>query len=588
MEYPKLEELNCSNCTERSIEIHYPEFWQYIIDNYKHSTNWTERLYWFYHNLKDFPKCPNCGKPTKFINLKTGYREFCSTKCMNSSKSVQEKKKETSRKNWGADNPMQSKQIQSKHKETIINKYGVDNVFKLGEIKKKIKQTCLEKYGVEHHLQSPKCIKKQKETNIGKYGVECISQREDYKQRIKRTCLEKYGGVGYESKMINDKIINTTLNKYGVDNVSKSDENKQLVKNKLRYNSIKHHENLIAYTEDGKWICKCPHPDCDKCIEKCYITYAGREYDRIKAGLETCTILCPINSNSSSLEIFIRNILDKYNIKYFSNVVGIINRKELDIYIPSKNIAIECNGCYWHSSLEKQSSYHTQKYKDCHTQNIQLLSIWEDWVKTKPQIVESILLNKLGVCSNTIYARKTIIKDIDSKTSNTFLDSNHIQGRSAASVRLGLYVEDELVSVMTFSPPRVNMGGKEHKQQWELVRFCNKLNTRVVGGASKLLKYFIQTYNPESIVSFSMNDVSDGNLYKTLGFVTDDKITQSYWYIEPGTYKRYHRSSFTKQSIIKRGWRDKIDSEWTEKQVMTEQGYFCIYDSGQRKWVLEL
>lgn len=141
---------------------------------------------------------------------------------------------------------------------------------------------------------------------------------------------------------------------------------------------------------------------------------------------------------------------------------------------------------------------------------------------------------------------------------------------------------------MTFSPPRINMGGKEHKQQWELVRFCNKLNTRVIGGASKLLKHFIRTYKPESIVSFSMNDVSDGNLYKTLGFVTDDKITQSYWYIEPGVYKRYHRSSFTKQAIVKKGWRDVMDSSWTEKQVMAEQGYFCIYDSGQRKWVLEL
>ena len=146
MEYPKLEELNCSNCTERSIELHYHEFWQYITTNYHHSTNWTERLYWFYHNLTDFPKCKCCGAPTKFINLKNGYREFCSTKCMNSSKDIQERKKETSRKNWGTDNPMQSKRIQSKYKETVVNKYGVDNVFRLEETKKKIKQTCLEKY----------------------------------------------------------------------------------------------------------------------------------------------------------------------------------------------------------------------------------------------------------------------------------------------------------------------------------------------------------------------------------------------------------------------------------------------------------
>ena len=132
------------------------------------------------------------------------------------------------------------------------------------------------------------------------------------------------------------------------------------------------------------------------------------------------------------------------------------------------------------------------------------------------------------------------------------------------------------------------MGGKEHKQQWELVRFCNKLNTRVVGGASKLLNYFIKNYNPESIVSFSMNDISDGGLYKTMGFIADENISQSYWYIDPCTMKRYHRTSFTKQAIVKKGWKDNVDNTWTEKQAMEEQGYLCIYDSGQTKWVLNL
>ena len=71
-----------------------------------------------------------------------------------------------------------------------------------------------------------------------------------------------------------------------------------------------------------------------------------------------------------------------------------------------------------------------------------------------------------------------------------------------------------------------------------------------------------------------------------LGFETDENISQSYWYIEPKTMKRYHRSSFTKHEIVKKGWKDKIDNSWTEKQAMAEQGYFCIYDTGQQKWIL--
>ena len=120
------------------------------------------------------------------------------------------------------------------------------------------------------------------------------------------------------------------------------------------------------------------------------------------------------------------------------------------------------------------------------------------------------------------------------------------------------------------------------------MRFCSKLNTRVVGGASKLLNYFIKQYDPKSIVSFSMNDISDGNLYKQLGFETDGKITTSYWYVEPGIFKRYHRTSFSKREIVKKGFKDKIDNTWTERSAMEEVGYFCIYDSGQLKWELNL
>lgn len=567
MDYPKIDKLNASNCTERSIEKHYHEFWKYIIDNY-HCVNWTERLYWFYHDLKDYPKCPVCGKATKFVNLKTGYREFCSTKCMNSSKSVQDRKKQTSLKNWGTESPMQSKQVREKLKNAVREKYGVDNVFQSPDFKEKRIKTNLEKYGTEHHLQNPNIMDKQIQTNIERYGVAHISQLESYKKIIKNTCNAKYGGVGNQSEIL--------LNKY---------------KTTVRSNNIKKYDFLIGYDENGDWICKCPHPDCDKCKDKFYITTDLIQYSRSRLQVETCTRLFPVDNSrckNTSIELFIQKLLESHNIEYQSNIRSIIPPKELDIYIPSKNIAIECNGIYSHSTKYKYPKYHINKSELCKEKGIRLIHIWEDWVKNKPEIVESILLSKLGLIGNTIYARKCIIKEVDSKTCNDFLEANHIQGKSASKIKLGLYYNDQLVSVMTFSPPRINMGSKNHKCQWELVRFCNKINLRVIGGASKLLKYFIKNYNPESIVSFSMNDISTGELYDYLGFINNGKINQSYWYIESNTLKRYHRSSFSKHEIVRRGWRDKVDNTWTEREVVEEHGYFCIYDSGQLRWVLNL
>lgn len=566
MLYPLKENLNCNTCTEKSIKLHYPEFWKYLIKTYPEDLIWGERLYWFYHNLTDYPRCLICGSKVSFTNFRVGYKTYCSRKCLNSDPIKKEKTKQTCIKKYGGVAPASSKEIISKMQATSIKKYGVDNIQKLDSIKEKTRETCLERYGGQGN------------------------ESENIKQKYIQSCLERYG---VDNPMLNDscvsKLKQTCIGRYGYPSASKLDVVKSKIRKSRREYEINRQDFLIGYTKDGDWICKCPHPECNKCSEKYYIVPALIYNWRKNDNSEPCTNLLPIskdNTKNTTIELFIQNILVKNNIYHITNNRSIISPKELDIYIPSKQIAIECNGVYSHSSKYKTSSYHIQKYKACKLQNIQLLNIWEDWIKTKPQIIESILLNKLGICNNTIYARKTIIKEIDSKICNQFLDANHIQGRSVATVRLGLYYKDELVSIMTFSPPRVNMGGKNHKQQWELVRFCNKLNTRVIGGASKLLKYFIKTYSPKSIVSFSMNDISDGNLYKMLGFETDENISQSYWYIEPKTMKRYHRSSFTKHEIVKKGWKDKIDNSWTEKQAMAEQGYFCIYDTGQQKWIL--
>jgi hypothetical protein len=66
---------------------------------------------------------------------------------------------------------------------------------------------------------------------------------------------------------------------------------------------------------------------------------------------------------------------------------------------------------------------------------------------------------------------------------------------------------------MTFSKPRFNRNYK-----YELVRFASKLGTQVIGGASKLLKYFEINYNPKSIISYADRRYSNGKLYYALGF----------------------------------------------------------------------
>jgi hypothetical protein len=164
-----------------------------------------------------------------------------------------------------------------------------------------------------------------------------------------------------------------------------------------------------------------------------------------------------------------------------------------------------------------------------------------------------------------------------------FLNDNHLQGYVNSSIRVGLYYGDELVSLMAFGKKRGSLGNKGKQNDWELYRFCNKLNTSIAGGASKLLKYFINNYHPNSIESFSSNDISNGELYKTLGFSYLSITKHSYWYIDKDM-NRYHRFKFRKSELVKNG-ENPSESEF---EIMKAKGYYRIYDSGQTKYILKL
>jgi len=97
------------------------------------------------------------------------------------------------------------------------------------------------------------------------------------------------------------------------------------------------------------------------------------------------------------------------------------------------------------------------------------------------------------------------------------LENNHLQGFVGGKVKLGLFFENELVSLMSFGKRRVAMGKKSTNGEYELLRFCNKLNTNVLGGASKLFKHFKENYKPKEITTYADRSHSNGGLYEKLG-----------------------------------------------------------------------
>ncbi len=253
---------------------------------------------------------------------------------------------------------------------------------------------------------------------------------------------------------------------------------------------------------------------------------------------------------------------------------------EADIYIPSKKIAIEFDGLYHHSELSgKDKNYHLRKTDFFKEQYIQLIHVFEnEWI-LKQDIVKSVIMSKLGLSSDRIYARKCHVRHLTQVESRQFLNENHLQGTIGASIKVGLIYNDQIVSIMTFGKPRFN---KQH--EWEMIRFCNKLNTSVLGGFARLLNFFIKEYS-NSIISYADRRYSDGSIYLNNNFMLNHTSKPNYFYFKKGNYNLESRNKYQKHKLFK--LLDNFDVNLTEWENMQLNSYNRIFDCGNLVFVYD-
>lgn len=507
--------------TQKWFSKNHPYEYQQIV-NYCSKLNiddmkFKEQVWFYFNNLKERPKCLTCNSQVKFRNrFDRPYGDFCSIECANNNK----------------------EEMINRQKKSLNNKYGVDFYPQHKEFISKQKKTKLQKYGDENYNN----VTKSKKTRKLKYGDENYNNHEKYKE----TCFFKYGDDNYsKTNNYRNKVINNFKELYPT----------------------------INFIDIKKWSVNVK---CESCGNECELS-KQLLYERYKRDYVVCTHCNPIGvSSRSGYEIEMTNFLNDMGVRYETNVKIPNKRTEIDILLTDHNIGIEFNGLYWHNELFKNNEYHLIKSKDCNEVGIELVHIFEDEWIYKKDIVKSILKNKLGKTTKKIYGRQCQIKEVDSKQSKNFLENNHIQGNVNSKVRVGLYYEDQLVSLMTFSKGRILMGGK--KTEWELNRFSNLLDVNVVGAASKLLKYFIKKYEPQKIVSYSDVRLFGGGMYKKLGFTEISQSKPNYWYVINDVRK--HRFSFRKSILIKEGF----DKSQTEREIMFNRKIYRIYDCGNIRW----
>ena len=477
---------------------------------------WSEKVNEAYWNKSEDER--------KKISSKRG--RTLSNKSKEEKERANKRSKNTCQEKYGVDFPAQSKLVQETRIKNIINKYGSCEYF-YKMVFEKASATCKEKYEVSNVTYLDSTKEKSKETCMKKYGAEHYSKTQEYRDRVAATSLERYGETNYnKTEEAKEKYKKSCLKKYGVDNASKSPD----VIEKIRQTSL----------------------------------------ERFGVDFPCMTDKARNFTNNSVPNKEFAKLLDDNMIEYEREFV--LGRYSYDFKVG--NVLIEINPFATHNSTwglfgekdKKDRLYHKNKTVKAIENGFRCIHVW-DW-DSKDKVI-NLLKNK-----NIIYARNCEIKDVPENELIEFLNRNHLQGFcKGQKIKLGLYYQDNLVQVMTFGTPRYNKN-----YEYELIRLCSENSYTVTGGAEKLFKNFLNTYNPKSIVSYCDNSKFTGDVYTKLGFSLKT-------YGEPSKHWYNGKKHFTDNLLRSRGADQLIGTNFgkgTNNENIMKQNWFVeIYDCGQ-------
>lgn len=447
----------------------------------------------------------------------------------------------------------QKAESNAKRVKTTIDKYGVSNVAQSKDVYDRIIETNLKKYGVEHHQSLESQKEKVKKTNLERYGTtngKVLKPKVDKPKKEKKVKASRTGGVGkvslrgrgtfYNNGVTNRKFIDgdaipdgfvkeSNLEKYGVERPAQSDEvkRKTIETNRKRYG--------VDYT----------------CL-----VFSGK-----------------LNGNDSSYNRAFAELLDDNNIKYEREFL--LQKYSYDFKVG--NTLVEINPTATHNTHFNpygknriDVNYHRDKSKLARDSGYHVIHVF-DWDDTDK--VVQLLKDRV-----TVYAINCEVRLVDTLECNQYLMAYHLQGKcNNQTIRLGLYHDNQLVSLMTFGVARYNK-----KYEYELLRYCASHN--VVGGAEKLFKYFVGNYKPISIISYCDTSKFSGKVYDTLEFSLDTINSPScHWYSVKED--KHITDNLLRMQGYDRLFKESHGKGTSNEELILARGYLPVYDCGQATYI---
>ena len=421
-------------------------------------------------------------------------------------------------------------EVQSKLKNTLIDKYG-ENYRE--QITQKTANTKLVRYGDSKYNNSTK----NKQTCLERYGVDNPMKHESVKEKSKQTCLERYGN---EYFLLSEMFL----------------KDKEIYIEKSKQTCLERY---------GGFNCMS-NPDIKSKVNQTCLERYGVDWNCMRSEAKNSR-----NFNSIPNEEF-ANLLNQYNIVFEREYY--LNGKSYDFKVGDTLIEINPSATHninWNPYGGKlmKKEYHLEKTELAKHNGFNMINVW-DWDDVHKVIY---LISQ----KERIYARECVLKEIDKDECNNFLNKYHLQNTCKGQiVRIGLYYNNILVSIMTFGKPRYNK-----KYEWELLRLCFHKDYKIIGGSQKMFKHFISNYNPNSIISYCDNSKFNGNVYINLGFNLKSKnINPSkHWY---NCKTHIH---ITDNLLRQKGFDKLFNTNYGKgsdnQTLMVENNFIEIFDAGQ-------
>ena len=423
------------------------------------------------------------------------------------------------------------------------------------------------------YLDRPKCVVCGKpvvvvDRKVSKYCSKQCANKDPNKSNVIKESLKN---VDYSKA--NEKRKETMLSKYGVEYNSQRNDIHHL------WNKTKLDESTFNLLNDVNWLNEQYNILNKSALEigkmlgvdfSTVLFYCRKHNFKIKHGY-----------NSSLIEKEIREFLTSHNIEFISNYVGLYDdKREVDIFIPSHNLAIEVNGLYYHKEDYKDRNYHRNKKRDVKS-NISLIMVTDKQWNEQKEVVKSIILNKLNLISSRFFARKMKLEVFKHTTKEitSFFNENHIDRFASGNLYIVLKDKDSnnIVCGGVFGKSRFESNTDE------LIRFASKTNTICIGGMSRILKHYRILRPNTTLISYVNLDLFDGSSYeKNPVWIRTGNVSIGYYYTN-GT-QIISRQKAQKQSMMK--WNKEFESKLTETENMAKLGFYRYWDCGKVKFKL--